>query len=142
LSKFTKNNRRKDKLNNSCKYCDKIYRKKWNHSHPENIKKSRNNFYKNNTRFLSLKKLYDISITDYNKMFEEQNGCCQICNKHQSKFKRSLSVDHCHITGKVRGLLCGPCNTAIGMLKDDTKIIESALNYLNKYKSLILKVVK
>lgn len=44
------------------------------------------------------------------KPLEEQKGCCAICGKHQSKLKSKLHVDHCHVTGKVRQLLCKTCN--------------------------------
>lgn len=63
---------------------------------------------------LALQKKYGITLEDYNKMFAEQNGCCAMCGRHQSEFKRALAVDHNHITGAVRGLLCMRCNTTLG----------------------------
>jgi len=77
---------------------------------------------------------FGISLVDYNKLFEDQNGCCGICNKHQSIIKNTLNVDHNHNTGNVRSLLCSSCNTGIGQLKDNINIIKSAINYLNRYK--------
>jgi hypothetical protein len=77
-------------------------------------------------------KFYGITPEDYNKMFEEQNGCCCICNKHQSNFKKSLSIDHNHQTGKVRGLLCHHCNVGLGHFKDNIESLNSALDYLIK----------
>lgn len=67
-----------------------------------------------------LKKKYNLTVSDYNKMLEEQSGCCALCLRHQSNFKRgySLAVDHCHITGKVRGLLCYACNKLLGRMED------------------------
>jgi hypothetical protein len=59
-----------------------------------------------------------------------QDFRCAICQRHQSEFKISLAVDHCHETGTVRGLLCYPCNTLLGYAKDSTKILSSAINYL------------
>ena len=47
-------------------------------------------------------------------MYNNQNGCCAVCGKHQSEFKRIFDVDHDHVTGKVRGLLCRSCNTGLG----------------------------
>ena len=49
---------------------------------------------------------------------------------------KSLSVDHCHTTGKVRGLLCQSCNTGIGLLKEDTKLFMAAIEYLEKSRDI------
>ena len=51
-----------------------------------------------------------------NKKLKEQNYCCAICNRHRDEFKRNLSVDHDHKTGKVRSLLCIICNTNVGVV--------------------------
>jgi hypothetical protein len=75
---------------------------------------------------------YGITLEDYNKMFEEQQGCCAICGRHQSELKRALAVDHSHETGKVRGLLCGKCNHALGNVNDDISILLSMIEYLNE----------
>lgn len=78
-------------------------------------------------------KAYGLSLKDYNDLLEEQEYKCKIC---QSKDPRGQSkegrfyVDHNHKTGKVRGLLCNDCNTAIGLLKDDPLILKTALEYL------------
>ena len=74
-----------------------------------------------------LKCEYGITLEDYNKLFDEQNGCCAICGKHQSEFKRPLSVDHDHNTGKVRGLLCTPCNNGLGVYEGWSKQFESEI---------------
>lgn len=79
-----------------------------------------------------LQRLYGISIEDYNNLFESQKGCCAICGEHQANLKTSLSVDHNHITGEVRGLLCKPCNMAIGIFKDDIQIAIAAVDYLKR----------
>jgi hypothetical protein len=69
----------------------------------------------------------------YVKMLETQNNCCEICGEHKDKFKRNLDVDHDHITGEARGLLCTQCNSGIGKLKDSIEMLEKALLYLKKY---------
>ena len=90
------------------------------------------NIHKN----LELKKSFGITLEDYNNMLKAQNNVCAICSKpettYDSKHKkvRSLSVDHCHTTGKVRGLLCAHCNHAIGKFNDDISLIQNAINYL------------
>lgn len=71
-------------------------------------------------------------------MYEAQGGRCAICHDpyplgittDDGGPYKSLGVDHCHDTGRIRGLLCGPCNIAIGKFKEDAKVIESALRYV------------
>ena len=75
---------------------------------------------------------YGITIEDYNKMFVDQEGKCRGCDKHQTEFKIRLAVDHCHQTGKVRGLLCGNCNRALGLVHDNYKILNNLINYLKE----------
>lgn len=67
-----------------------------------------------NARRVAFKHRYGITIEQYDAMLAAQNGVCAIClNPPRGKMKR-LSVDHCHATGRVRGLLCITCNRAIG----------------------------
>jgi len=77
---------------------------------------------------------YGIGWAEYNSMMEGQNGTCKICRKPECMVVRGkvlpLSVDHCHRTGKIRGLLCRKCNTAIGLLGDNPEIADSARLYL------------
>lgn len=83
-----------------------------------------------------LKKQYGIGLDEYNQMLKEQDGKCKICENEevainpQTKEPRRLAVDHCHSTGKVRGLLCSKCNTAIGALKDSVELLGKAILYL------------
>ena len=85
----------------------------------------------NNKRSKLLER-YGIDLDAYNAMFTEQQGCCAICNAHQSSLKRSLAVDHCHETGKVRGLLCTNCNVGLGNFKDSLTNLNTAIAYLSK----------
>jgi hypothetical protein len=73
-----------------------------------------------------LKKRYSLSISEYEKLLDDQGGLCAICQAHSK-----LVVDHCHETGIVRGLLCQQCNSGIGMLKDDPNLVRAALQYLS-----------
>lgn len=77
-----------------------------------------------------LKKKYGITPAQYEELFESQEGNCAVCGRHQLEFKRRFDVDHNHDTGEVRGLLCHDCNRALGFLKDDPALAESAMNYL------------
>lgn len=81
-----------------------------------------------------LKVSYGITQEQYNDMLEVQEFACAICGHKDTMWKINLCVDHDHSTGKVRGLLCDPCNTAIGHLKDDPEIISKALAYVRYHK--------
>ena len=79
----------------------------------------------------SLLKKFGINYDQYNRILEDQNNVCAICN-NLDRNGRSLAVDHCHTTNKVRGLLCTDCNTALGLFKDNKDLLSSAIMYLNK----------
>jgi hypothetical protein len=71
---------------------------------------------------------YGITLEEYNRLFILQNGKCAICSVSQDK---SLDVDHCHKTNKVRGLLCRKCNLGIGFMQDNPEICKKASEYLS-----------
>ena len=75
-----------------------------------------------------LKYYYNLSVEEYNNMLASQDSLCSIC-KTQTK----LVVDHCHTTGKVRGLLCNRCNMGLGHFKDTVALLKHAEEYLKKY---------
>jgi len=78
------------------------------------------------------KKAFGIDLKDYNYMLTEQNNRCWICGLTAKDNNKRLAVDHCHTTGKVRGLLCNSCNRALGMFKDDISYLQRAILYLSK----------
>ena len=83
-------------------------------------------------RDLYYKKTYGISLEDYERMLIDQGGKCAICGSLDPRAKREhFAVDHCHTTGKVRGLLCIPCNTAIGQYEINKKAIDAYLGARN-----------
>ncbi len=79
---------------------------------------------------------YGITLTEFEKMKTDQGHVCKVCGNpetalnHHTKETRDLAVDHCHSTGKVRGLLCSKCNTALGNFKDDISLLKKAIVYL------------
>ncbi len=83
-----------------------------------------------------LSRNFGITLHDYNKRLADQFGVCAICGKREtmqtSDGVRALAVDHCHNTGRVRGLLCSRCNTGIGSFEDDVTLLQSAISYLQK----------
>jgi len=70
---------------------------------------------------------------EYERIYAAQGGVCLICSK-ACVSRRRLSVDHCHDTGKIRGLLCAKCNRAIGLLGDDALLVFKAYSYLAGHK--------
>lgn len=83
-----------------------------------------------------LKKLYGSTIKQYEEMLNEQNGVCEICGGKEkvvhpkTQRPRRLAVDHCHKTGKVRGLLCTNCNAIIGHANDSIELLQKAIQYI------------
>ena len=110
---------RKDRKQNPKKYkeYDKIHYKKYKKQYIER----------------SLKKNYGLTLDDYNKMFNEQQGCCAICGIHQSELKRALDTDHNHKNGQIRQLLCNSCNRLLGHSKENIEILKLAIKYLEKH---------
>ena len=83
-----------------------------------------------------LKRKFGITIEHYNMMFEQQNGSCAICNRHQSEFKRALAVDHDHKSGKVRALLCLNCNKSLGGFQERPELLHAAVAYLESHRGV------
>lgn len=79
-----------------------------------------------------MKRAYGLGFKEYEEMLFNQNGVCAICSGKPPKnqHKTRLNIDHCHTTGKVRGLLCDACNRAIGLLKDSPDLLNKAIHYL------------
>ena len=81
---------------------------------------------------------YGISLEEYNELYEACGGKCQICDKPgtlpDKGFGVGLVVDHCHDSGSVRGLLCNPCNLALGHMQDNVNLVQKGLVYLAKNK--------
>jgi len=75
----------------------------------------------------ALKRIYGITLEDWNLWFEKQKGRCAICG-----VEAELCVDHCHVTSRVRGLLCHKCNKGIGLLGDNENGVKQALKYLEE----------
>lgn len=76
-------------------------------------------------------KKYNMTIEQYESLLDSQNRSCAICGKkEETKNKLSMPLDHCHETGKVRGLLCHPCNLGIGSLRHNPELLRRAANYV------------
>lgn len=114
--------------------------KKYYYSNLEKERKRARDAY-SKRRQRALLKEFNLTIEQYDNMSLKQLGLCAVCKQPETQVYRSsgrvrsLAVDHCHITGKIRKLLCGNCNAALGMLKENSKTIQSLLEYCNEYKS-------
>lgn len=122
-----------------CKVCTRRKNLDWYTSNKEHAKQINNAWRNHNyqhfalvTRERNLKNAYGITHAQYMKQVEQQQGLCKICNK---KTDISLAVDHNHITGEVRGLLCFNCNAGLGQFKDNLDNVCSAYNYLLEYEA-------
>lgn len=73
---------------------------------------------------------YGLSAADYGAMLDHQAGVCAICGAAACPNGGRFAVDHCHVTGSVRGLLCRDCNLALGKMKDDPARFDRAAAYL------------
>lgn len=113
----------KYRINNkeSIRIKQNLYRKKHG--------RHRSDYSKENSRKYNLKSMYNISIEEYDLMCLKQGNACAICQKIHIK---RLVIDHCHTTGKVRGLLCNNCNSGIGFLQENIEVMKNAILYLKR----------
>lgn len=102
-----------------CKSCNKKYRAEWLATKEPHYRKSE-----------ALKRIYNIDYAEYLRLLDGQDHKCAICRKPSSEFKKGLSVDHCHSTGKIRGLLCGTCNRWLVGALQEPSLLRSAADYL------------
>jgi hypothetical protein len=127
LTEFSKNRRHPDGLQTYCRVCNRAHVTAWQKANPEKTAAI--------SRRTKRKQKYGISDDDYYRMLDEQWHCCKICGTpHREEAHGVLVVDHCHNTGKVRGLLCVTCNTGIGQLKDSLELVLKAADYLREHK--------
>jgi hypothetical protein len=106
------------RLYSYCRSCRKAYQQENMHN-PEFQRKYRDRMLRNK---------FGITIEDYERMLEEQDGVCAICGCTPGK--RLFAVDHCHDTDRIRRLLCSNCNTGLGMFQDDPDLLMAAAAYL------------
>lgn len=99
-----------------------------------------NGWCKSCTKSSALYNKYSISLEQYNFLLKKQNNSCAICNTTSPKGPQNVFVvDHCHNTGKVRGLLCNHCNTGLGKLGDTKESLKKAIDYLDGFSGKILE---
>lgn len=119
LSNFHKRKQSKDGRRGVCKECIN----KQPHRSKEASKRAH------------LKHRYNISLEKYIEIYNSQEGKCKICSEFISievKGDNPAVVDHCHKTGKVRGILCSGCNKLLGFAKDQILLLENSIKYLKE----------
>lgn len=108
----------------------------WDKANQEAKKKHNKTFKTKNPLYFidkHLRNTYGITLDEYNALLTVQNNKCAGCGTDSEKAQRNkLYVDHCHSTGKIRGLLCQQCNTALGMVKDNINTLSSLISYLKQ----------
>lgn len=128
-----------------CRKCSPIkrrdYMRIWSSKNKELLTQRRKEYLKNpaNRRIKQLGNIrhqlrkYNLTYEEYIKLNEAQKSVCKICKQYNDRLYKNapkrLAVDHCHKTGKVRGLLCGKCNTALGLIDDSIE----RCNVIKKY---------
>jgi len=135
VSQFYKNRKRPDGLDEYCKDCRRAYFKAYrsdNDSFRETKRRGDRAYYQRHRKKLlrkvkskRLQYMYGLSDVDHAKLLKAQSNACAICKRDIK-----LAVDHDHVTGKVRGLLCLQCNSGLGMFRDNQKYLTAAIRYL------------
>ena|ERR1700677_313284 len=135
LADFSKDKRRKDGHACWCKECNSAYLRARYKADPVKHAEQGKQWRLENPLYRKTANLrdYGLTIEQFDIMRKQQNYCCAICNINEDKLPKKLHVDHNHDTGKVRGLLCGNCNTALGLLKENLFIMHSMRKYCRKH---------
>ena len=99
----------------------------WRKANPERTKQG--------IRCATLRKKYGMSAKEFDEKFLAQGSCCAICKTKESssRNKGAMHVDHDHVSGKIRGILCQGCNVTLGKMRDSPELLRAAAAYLEKY---------
>ena len=111
----------------------KVYKSEYHEKHKERLRAEQKRRYQLNKDKVwedNLSKTFGMTLQEYNHILAYQGGRCGICQCLPEEETRKFAVDHCHVTGKIRGILCRGCNVGIGNLKDDVEVVQAALAYL------------
>jgi hypothetical protein len=105
------------------------YSREWRKANPDKAKN------------IDLKKRFGIGLDEYDAILKKQKYACAICQQNEMAVDekgriRMMPVDHCHNTGKIRGILCTACNMALGRFKDNPEILRKAAEYVEYYAAL------
>jgi hypothetical protein len=149
LSAFSQ---QKTRINSWCKECFAAYTRARRALDPEGNNRYQREWNAKNRglraqyrRRSLLKNTYGLTEAQFDELLARQNGRCPICLEHlelkNPPGMPKLAIDHDHVTGAIRGLLCGRCNAAIGLLREDIAVASRAVDYLEAAQGISLKVV-
>jgi hypothetical protein len=123
--------------------CDACYKAHQKRRDPERIKAQQKRYRDKRTprsreaiRKWSLWQKFKITPEQYEQMLQAQSGLCALCQRPERKLAKRLAVDHCHASGLVRELLCGPCNVVLGYIENEAWF-SRALAYIQKHKARV-----
>jgi hypothetical protein len=156
LSEYHKHKQMRDGHINVCRDCRSTYCYGWKNENRQVVKTKKAKYHferkddinklrredrkANPSKYKeqNLRYFYGITISDYNKMLDEQKGVCRICknpelSKHKNGKIRDLAVDHDHKTKKIRGLLCSMCNMGLGKFRENTEYLKGAIEYIKNH---------
>jgi hypothetical protein len=130
--KFTPDYTKLDGLRYDCKDCRNKLRRERRKCDPSKFLEYEHKPEVKAKQFAAmLKRQYHLTVEQFESMKKTQNNLCLICKQpEQHKTKKNLSIDHCHKTAVVRGLLCHRCNVVLGLVKEDFEVIENLKKYL------------
>jgi hypothetical protein len=146
-AKHVKLNGKRYSANKACPLCQKIRLAKWmvanpgkanamskayNEANPEKRQASYKARGAQYYRDAARKSKYGITSKQYIALLDKQKSCCAICGINQANLKQALAIDHCHVTARIRGLLCQNCNKGLGNFKDNPLALKKAIKYLGK----------
>ena len=138
-NEFNKSKHKKDGLATQCRKCVSARHRAWYAKNKKRKDARTKDWYhrnKDRAKDNHLKYKFGISLEEYNQMLKDQGGVCAICQKMEtakdgrSGKTRALAVDHCHATGRVRGLLCCRCDHLVGCVGDTEESLARVLQYL------------
>jgi hypothetical protein len=148
IDEFRKAKGYKDGIFSTCKTCEKERLKEWRKANPDKVKAqntrsntkrrinetgyfdpNRKEEWSRAKRSAHLKRKYGITIEEFERISKDQGDRCKTCLRGTDEIW--LCVDHCHTSGKIRGLLCNTCNSALGGVNDNVETLENMIEYLN-----------
>lgn len=138
FAEFHRRTKSTDGFNFHCRACEKTHkRKRYLADSSKEIAKSQRYYRNNRTSVQHRERLrrYGLTQEQFETMMVQQNRSCDICLEPFSKFKKAPFVDHNHLTGTIRGLLCQNCNSLIGFSREDAHVFIAAMHYLENYET-------
>lgn len=122
----------------NCRACDTVRHREWAQNNKAHLAgKDRERWKQIGKWAAHIKRKYGITAERYYAMLSAQGGACAICRTEKpGRATDRFHVDHCHATGKVRGLLCSRCNQMLGQAHDDVAVLTGAIAYLQQSEAL------